>query len=50
MIGGSLPASPVPETSLPLMVPTMGIDFEDAALREQCVVESMWMVYVTELC
>ena len=29
-------------------VPTVGPIFKDAALREQCVVETTWMVYVTE--
>lgn len=29
--------------------PTVGAILKDAALREQCVVETTWMVYVTKL-
>lgn len=30
------------------IVPTMGADFKDSALREQCVTEIMWMEYMME--
>lgn len=29
-------------------VPSVGVIFKDAALREQCVVETIWMVYMNE--
>ena len=30
-----------------LTLPTVGIISEDIALREPCVVETIWMVYIT---
>ena len=29
-------------------LPSVGVIFKDAALREQCVVETIWMVYMNE--
>ena len=47
-IRGSIPPSPVLEMYILPTVPTVGAIFKAAALREQCVVETIWAVDVAE--
>lgn len=44
-----LTPSPVLGMCVRPMVPTEGAIFRDSALREQCVVEIIWIGYMTEL-
>ena len=47
----SLPTfSPVLEMRFWPIVSTVGAIFKEAALREQCVIETIWTVYVAEPC
>ena len=42
-------APPVFRTYVLLTVPMVGAIFKDAALRKQCVTDTIWKVYVAEL-
>lgn len=41
-------ALPVLELHAPPTMPTMGAIFKNTDLKEQCVVEPIWLLYITE--
>ena len=46
---GFLSPSPVPGTYILLIIPTAGTIFKYGALREWDIIETIWMIYMTEL-